>query len=94
MHVDAPIAFPPHRAGDVVADSKRAKSFALAFAQRAEGIGCFAALADGEDERIAAHRGVAMAKLAGVFHFHRNIGQLLDQVFAYQRSMQCCPTSR
>ena len=78
MHIDAAVALSRDRARDVVADAERAIAFAPAFAQRAERIRRFAALADREKERVAAHRGVAMTKLARVFHFHRDVGQLLD----------------
>ena len=91
VHVNAAVAFARDRAGDVVADAERAKSFALAFAQGAQRVGGLAALADGENERVAAHRRVAMAKLAGVFHFHRNVRELFDEIFARpsRRVMRC-----
>ena len=54
MHVNAAIAFARDRAGDVVANAERAIAFALAFAQRAQRISGLAALADGEDQRVAA----------------------------------------
>ena len=88
MHVDTAVALARDRARDVVANPERAITLAPAFAQRAERVGGFAALADREDERIARHRRVAMAKLAGVFHFGRDLGELLDQIFADHRSMQ------
>src|SRR4029077_16049068 len=69
MHVDAAVAFTRDCAGDVVANSECAKTFAPALAQRAERVRSFAALADGEHQRLRRHGGVAMAKLAGVMHF-------------------------
>jgi hypothetical protein len=44
-------------------------------------------LADGENKRVAAHWCVAMAELAGVFHFYRNVCQLFDEIFPDQRGM-------
>ena len=76
MHVNAAIALARDRAGDVVANSERAITFASAFAQRAECVRGFAALADGENERVASHRRVAMAKLARVFDFGWECGRV------------------
>ena len=88
VHVNAAIAFARDRAGDVVANAEGAIAFAPAFAQRAERVGRLAALADREDEGVARHRRVAVAKLAGVFHFRRNLGELLDQDI--RRSCAAC----
>src|SRR5438876_2467742 len=89
MHVNATVAFARDGAGDVVADTESAKSLALAFAQCTQCVGRLTALADCKNERVSAHRRVAMAKLAGVFHFYRNVSELFDEIFANHRSMQC-----
>ena len=88
VHVNAAVAFARDRAGDVVANAEGAITFAPAFAQRAERVRRFAALADGEDQRVPRHRRVAMAKFAGEFHFGRNARELLDQIFADHRGVQ------
>ena len=88
VHVNAAVALARDGAGDVVANAEGAIALALAFAQRAERVGGFAALADGEDERVARHRRIAVAELAGVFDFGRNVGELLDEVFADHRRVQ------
>src|SRR6266513_6142749 len=93
MHVNPAITFARDGAGNVIADAESAKSFALAFAQRTQGVSGFTALADREDERIAAHRRVAMAELAGVFHLHRNVRKLFDEIFSDQRGVQCGPAT-
>ena len=85
MHVNAAVALARDRAGDVVANAERAITFAPAFAQRAERVGGFSALTDGENERVARHRCVAMTKLAGVFHFSRNLASCSIKIFADHR---------
>ena len=82
VHVNAPVAFARDCARDVIANSQCAKTFAPAFTQRAERIRGFAALADGENQRLRSHRRVAMAKLARVFDFCWKVGKSLDQIFA------------
>ena len=52
VHVNAAIALARDRARDVVANPERAITFAPAFAQRAERIGGFTALADGKNEGV------------------------------------------
>ncbi len=88
VHVNAAIAFARDGAGDVIANSERAMSFAPALAQCAERIGGFAALADREDERVVRHWRIAMAKLARVFDFDWNVGQMLDEIFADHAGVQ------
>ena len=88
VHVNSAVALARDRAGDVVANSQCAKAFAPAFTQRAERVRCFAALADGEDQRLGRHRRIAMAKLARVFDFGRDVGESLDQIFADHAGMQ------
>src|SRR2546423_9161154 len=78
MHVDATIALACNRAGDIVANAKSAIAFPPAFAKSAERVRGLAALADGEHDRVARHRGIAMAEFAGELHLGRNLGELLD----------------
>ena len=82
VHINATVAFARDRARDIVADSQCAKTFAPAFTQCAERVRSFAALADGEHERLWRHRRIAMAKLTREFDFGGNIRQPLDQIFA------------
>ena len=93
MHVNAAIALARDRAGDIVANPKRAITFAATFVQGAERIGSFTALTDGEHQGVARHRGVAMSKFARVFDFGGDVGELLDQVFADHPSMKRCPAA-
>ena len=88
VHVNSSIAFARDCARDVVTNSQGAKTFAPAFTQRAEGVRGFAALADGENERLRSHRRVAMAKLARVFDFGWDVGKSLDQIFADHAGMK------
>ncbi len=88
VHVNSPIAFASDCARDVVTNSQCAKTFAPAFTQRAERIRGFAALADGENQRLRSHRRIAMAKLARVFDFCWNVGKSLDQIFADPAGMK------
>src|SRR4051812_33539853 len=62
MHIDAAIALSRDRAGDVVANPEGTIAFAPAFAECAEGVRGFAALANGEHDRVARHRGIPVAK--------------------------------
>src|SRR4029077_12111585 len=94
MHVNSAITFTRDRTGDVVADTESAKSFALAFAQCPQSISGFTALADGENKGVAAHWCVAMAELAGVFHFYRNVCQLFDEIYPDQDREPCGPECR
>src|SRR6266446_6199449 len=88
VHVNTTVAFARDRARDVVTNSQGAKTFALAFAQRTQRVRSFAALADGEDQRLRSHRRIAMAKLAGVIDLGRDVRQPLDQIFADSARMQ------
>ena len=94
MHVNATVAFTRDCARNVVANSQCAKTFAPAFAQRAEGVRGFAALADGEHQRFRRHWRVAMAKLAGVIDFGGNVCQSFDQIFADSCGVQRSSASR
>ena len=57
-------------------------TFAFDFAQRGQRVGGFAALRDGEQQRVAIDRRIAVAEFAGVFDFDRDAGEFFDQVFA------------
>src|SRR5205807_9594376 len=94
MHVNAAIALPRDRAGDIVANPERAITFAATFVQGAERIGSFTALTDGEHQTAARHRRVATSKFARVFDVGGDVGELLDQVFADPPSMTRCPAAR
>src|SRR5882724_12589652 len=93
VHVNAAVAFTRDGACDVVANSKGTKTFAPAFTQRAERVRGFAALTDGEDQRLRRHRRVAMAKLARVIHFGWDARHSLNQIFADSCGMQCSAAS-
>src|SRR5262249_61600846 len=82
VHVNAAVAFTRNRARDVVANSEGAVTFAPALAQRAERVCSFAALANGEYQRLRRHRRIAMTKLAGVIHFGWDARHSLNQIFA------------
>src|ERR1700738_677328 len=78
MHVNAAIAFARDCAGNIIANAERAVTLAPAFAQGAERVGSFTALAYGENERFRSHWTIAMTKLAGVLNIGRDVGQLFD----------------
>ena len=59
-------------------------SHALGFAERRERVGGLAGLRDGQRHGVAVDRRVAIAEFAGVFDFHRQTGQFLEEVFADQ----------
>ena len=81
VHVDAAIAFAGDRAGDIVANAKRAVPFSLALAQGGKRVGSFPALADDKSERVALKWDVAVTKLAGELTLHGNVRKRLDDVF-------------
>ena len=87
VQINAAVGFLGDRAADDVANRQRRMPLALDLAQRGQRVGRLAALRDREQQRVAIHRRVAIAQLAGVFHFDRNPGELLDQIFADQRRM-------
>lgn len=82
VHVDAAVALAGDGAGDVIADAEGAMAFALAFAERGEGVGGFSALADGKDEGVFVHRHVPVAKLTGKLDLGRDVREGLDEVLA------------
>src|SRR5437773_9434296 len=88
MHVNSAVTFARNRARDVVANSEGAKAFAPAFTQCTERVGSFAALADGEHQRLRSHRRITMAELARVIDFGGFVGQLLIQVSPDSAGMQ------
>src|SRR5215467_8267020 len=69
MHVNASVVLPRDCARNVVADSKSSEAFTSAFAERAERVRGFAALADSENQRLAGQRRVPMTELTRVFDF-------------------------
>ena len=60
-------------------------------AERAQGVGGLARLAQDEDERPVVERGVPVAELAGVLDLDRQVRQPLDQVLAHQRRVPARP---
>ena len=84
VQIDAAVGLLGDRAADHVADGQRRMPLALHLAQRRQRVGRFAALRDGEQQRVVVQRRIAIAQLAGVFDFDRNLGQVLDQVLAHQ----------
>ena len=88
MHVNAAVTLPRDRTCDVVTDSQRAKAFAPAFTERAECVCSFAALADGEHQRLGGNGRITMTKLARIFDFGGNIREPLDQIFPHPAGMQ------
>src|SRR6266511_1154903 len=89
VHVNSAVALTRDRARDVVTDSQSAKAFALAFAQCAQCIRGFTALADGEHKCLRSHGRIAMAELAGVFDFGWNARKSLNQIFTDSAGMKC-----
>ena len=85
VQVDAAVGLLGDRAAHDVADRQRRMPLALHLAQGRQRVGRFAALRDGEQQRVVVERRIAIAQLAGVFDFDRNPGQFLDQIFADQR---------
>ena len=77
VQIDAAVGLLGDRAADHVADGQRRMPFALHFLQRGQRVGRLAALRDGEQQRVVVQRRIAIAQLAGVFHFDRNPGQIL-----------------
>ena len=85
VHVDAAVALAGDCARDIVANAERAVALALALAERGEGVGGLAALADDEHQRVAIERDVAVAKFTGELAFHGNVREGFDEVFADER---------
>ena len=84
MQIDAAVGLAGDRAADDVADRQRRMALALHLAQGGQRVGRFAALRDGEQQRVVSQRRIAVAELAGVFDFDRNAGEFLDQILADQ----------
>ena len=82
--VDAAVGLLGDGAADHVADAQRGAALALHLAQGRQRVGRLAALRDGEHQRVVVQRRIAVAQLAGVFHFDRQPGQGLDLVLAHQ----------
>ena len=57
-------------------------ALAFHFAQRSRGVGRFAALGDGEQQRVVVHRRIAIAQFAGVFDLDRDAGEFLEEILA------------
>ena len=57
-------------------------SFALRLAQGSQGVRGLAGLGNGQDNGVAVDGRIAITKLAGIFHFHRDAGKLLEKIFA------------
>ncbi len=90
VQVDAAVGLLGDRAADDVADGQRGVPLAFHLAQGGQRVGRFAALRDGEQQRVVVQRRIAIAQLAGVFDFDRNAGQLFDQVLADQGRVPAC----
>ncbi len=73
VHVDAAIAFTGDRAGDIIADAKRAMPFALALTQGGKSVGRLPALADDKSKSVALERDIAVAELAGELTLYGNV---------------------
>src|ERR1041385_3121290 len=67
---------------------------ALGFAQSRQRVGRLTRLRDGNDNSVAVDGWVAVAKLAGVLHLHRNPRKFLEQILAHERCMIAGPTRR
>ena len=61
---------------------ERVMAFTFRFAQGRQRVGRLAGLCDGEDDRVALHRRIAIAQLRRVFDFDRDAGKFLEQVLA------------
>ena len=84
VKIDAAVGLAGDAAADHVAQGQRRMSLALRFAQGGQGVGGFARLRDGQHDRVAVDGRIAIAKLRGVFHFDRNAGEFLEEIFADQ----------
>ncbi len=91
VEVDAAVGLAGDRAADGVDDRQGRVAAPLGLAQRAQGVGRLARLAEDEDQRAVVERRVAVAELAGVFDLDRQVGQPLDQVFAHQGRVPARP---
>ena len=66
-------------------DGQGAVPAAFGLAQRGQRVGRFAGLRDDQQDGVAFQRRVAIAEFVREFHFDRQMGQFLDQIFAHQR---------
>src|SRR5207249_6301452 len=57
-------------------------SFALRLAQGSEGVRGLAGLGNGQDNGVAVDGRIAIAELAGIFHFHGNASKFFEKIFA------------
>src|SRR5260370_28009281 len=84
VHVDSAIALSSNRASHIVADTERSMPFTFTLSHSGKGINRLSALADRKDQRVFVHRHVPIAEFAGKFALGREMGEILDQVFADQ----------
>src|ERR1700747_3682111 len=84
MHIDSAVALSSNRAAHIIADTECPMPFTLALPQSGEGINRLSTLANSKDQRVFVHRHIPIAKFAGKFTLGREMGQILDQVFADQ----------
>ncbi|TFH64311.1 MAG: HAMP domain-containing histidine kinase, partial [Gemmatimonadales bacterium] len=87
VQVDAAVGLLRNGAAHHIADRQRGVSLAPHFPQSRERIGRLATLGDAEHQCVRLQRRVAVAEFAGVFNFHRQAGQILQQVLANQSRM-------
>src|SRR5260221_4080169 len=88
VHVDSAVAFSSNRAAHIVADTECSMPLTLALPQSGESINRFSALADSKDQCVFVHRHVPIAEFAGKFALGREMGEILDQVFAHQSRLE------
>ncbi len=67
-----------------VADTENGSALALGQLHGGQRVGRFAALRNGNHDVALRNHGVAVAEFGGVLHFHRNAGQVFNQVLGHQ----------
>ena len=82
VQVDAAVRLAGDGAADDVADGERRVALALRLAQGRQRVGRLARLRDGQDDRVAVDRRIAVAELAGVLDLDRDAGEFLEEIFA------------
>lgn len=73
----------------MVSEGERACAFAAGFAEGGEGVGGFAALADGDDERVLTERAVEGAEFAGDFGISGEEGGGFDHAGTGHACVEC-----
>ena len=80
MSVEHAVGFACDGGIDDVRNGNGARAFGLGFALCRRGVGGLAGLRDDDGEFARADQRIAIFKLAGVVHIHRNVDQVLNHV--------------